>query len=208
MKTYLSDKKVLLFSAGRTGSTFIWQCLKELFPEVVKCHQHEMRTEFINYTWDCVITDRNPIDAYLSRVRCVTFNGNTEAFLENINSPHYLLCEAQAYKAELNYVENIKKSYGGRVLTLSYEMFFDGYPYLYKELEKFFGFTISPLLRTEIEKVSDKEKNISIQKAFSSFGGHDPKSLIHGSHIWKGYPDYSREVLTSPNYRQLQNIFA
>ncbi len=204
----LVSQPIILFSAGRTGSNFIRQCLTPLCATVVQCHSLGMKRSYAESVHDCVITERDPVDAYLSRVRVMTFNGLPEPFIKNINDESYLLSQLVVYKEELEYVQFIKGAYKGRILSLDYEEFFQSYLYIFSQMEEFFNITIPEALRTTIKENSSRKKNLSHQKDLGGFDTSSPVTGLHGHHIWKGHPGYAKELLTTSNYKKIQNLLA
>lgn len=201
----LKTDDILLFSAGRTGSTFIWQILKEIFPNVEKCHMKEMREKYIGYDWPCVITQRNPVDSYLSHVRCVPCRGNEEKFLNRIKSKSLLCAGAYNYRVELDYVEYVKQKYKGPILLLEYEKFFKNHDYVFEMIEAFFSVSIENKEKI-VEKTSIK-KNKERQKKFKNFNESDKKTGIHGQHVYLGYEGYSKDILKENYYELLKDYF-
>lgn len=77
------NKDVMVYSVPRTGSTFIWRCLTKIFTKVLKAHRDRIwdysppstRTVIskyeavLDYSWSCVITERDSMDSFLSQWR-------------------------------------------------------------------------------------------------------------------------------------------
>jgi len=202
-----NNKEILLFSAGRTGSTLIWQCLKETFDNVIKIHPKEMRESFINSNADCVITQRDPIESYLSFVRCTVLKGDPHTFKEKINEKSYLLSAAINYKNDLDYVNKVKKEYSGRILVLDYAEFNKSYNYIFSKFENFFNIEIEESKRQSIIKKTSKSTNKNIQSQLKDFHDSDPNSFIHGFHILSDSDTYYSEMITNDNLKILEQIF-
>jgi hypothetical protein len=175
------NKKILVYSAGRTGSTLVWQCLRELFSEVKKIHPREM-VDFLSDSIDCVIVERDPVPSFLSYVRCEVFKGDLKEFLNSIgktNIDEYLM----RYRALLYCVAYIKKKYKGRILLLDYNKFNNNYEYLFTQFENFFNISIGESDREKIIKKTNRDCNAKIQSNLTDFESWDSDSQIHGHHI-------------------------
>jgi len=203
----IEDKQVLLFSAGRTGSTLIWQCLKELFNNPIKAHPKEMRQHFAKKNMDCVITERDPIESYLSFVRCTVLKGDPNGFKKKINEKSYLFSECLNYKNDLQYISRIKKEYSGRILNLDYSKFNNNYNYIFSNFESFFNIKIKEYQKQKIINKTSKSTNKKTQSKFKNFNSHDTESLIHGLHIVSDCDNYYSQMLTKENLEMLKNFF-
>lgn len=203
----MRENNVVLFSAGRTGSTYIWQILKEIFPNTHKAHKKEMRDEFFDKQYDCVITQRNKVDSYLSRLRTVYCNGDNEKFLERIKDISFLFSNVAGYKEELEYVNYVIRKYEGRVLVLDYEKFFDNASFVFNCLENFFAINIGEEERASINNKTSRYNNLKIQAKLNEFKELDEDSMIKGSHIWSDKINYSKDLLTEHSYELLSTFF-
>lgn len=202
----MRDNKVILFSAGRTGSTFIWQILKEIFPNTEKAHQREMIDQFFDKKYDCVITVRNVVDSYLSRLRTVFCNGDEKIFLEKIKDKCFLFSDIVGYRDELFYVKNVFDNYEGRILILPYKKFYNNFDYVFERIEKFFDIKIAENEKKLIKNKCCLKNNIKIQKKLESFKEVDAETEIHGNHIWSSKDDYSRDLLSKENYKAVEDF--
>tara|TARA_R100000008_G_scaffold82547_1_gene66932 strand:- start:1224 stop:1925 length:702 start_codon:yes stop_codon:yes gene_type:complete len=164
----------------------------------------------------CVVPERDPVDSYISLLRC-NFTGSEKDFLKMINGEVTPETQAANDKAQrwlntlmnqLNYVEWLKQNYVGKLLVLDYEKFFFSYSYIYNEFEKFFNIEIPVETRIFLEHETNRDTNTKIQKTLKDFSEEDEDSLIHGNHIWKGYPGFAKDLLQSSHYDHLKNIFA
>ncbi len=76
------NQQIMVYSVPRTGSTLIWQCLKKIFKQVLKSHKDNVWSSsshvkivtrknevVLDYSCPCVITERDPIDTFLSQWR-------------------------------------------------------------------------------------------------------------------------------------------
>jgi hypothetical protein len=180
------NKKILVYSAGRTGSTLVWQCLRELFSEVKKIHPREM-VDFLSDSIDCVIVERDPVPSFLSYVRCEAFKGDVKEFLKAIDNmdldPAWWAETLTRYRALLYCVAYVKKNYKGRILLLDYNKFNNNYEYLFTQFENFFNISIGESDREKIIKKTNRDHNAKIQSNLTDFESWDSDSQIHGHHI-------------------------
>ena len=177
----LMNKKILVFSAGRTGSTVVWQSLREIAPKAEKIHTVEM-VDYLSDSLDCIIVERDPVTSFLSYVRCEVFDGNTQRFLECIAATP-LTDLVNIYKGKLSAVEYVKEKYKGRTLLLHYDDFNNNYDYLFSQFEKFLNISIDEADRKKIIKKTDRNSNLKIQSTLTDFNSTDLDSSIHGNHI-------------------------
>jgi hypothetical protein len=91
----MTNKEVMVYSVKRTGSTFIWQCLKKIFTNVAKAHATKVwpdttggirittskKGAVLDFSCPCVITERDAMDTFLSHWR--NDNPQTEAFFHD-----------------------------------------------------------------------------------------------------------------------------
>ena len=211
----MKNEEVIVFSAARTGSTLIWQCLSKIFKKVHKFHDKKAFSSFVKRL-PCVITERNRVEAFLSRARVLRFKKfSSEEFIRILNSdfdkaftaPYSGINEdVDVYRAELAGVEYVKHCYLGKKLILQYEKFFNNYDYIFDQLESFFEFTIPVETKDSIVAETNLEVNEKIQDKFKDFDSHCEKSLIHGQHIISGEPDFYKNIISSENYSRLHGM--
>ena len=67
------NKEIIVFSATRTGSTLIWQCLIKLFKTVHKLHVNTADLQSLSKLFrkglPCVMVERDPVESFLSKLR-------------------------------------------------------------------------------------------------------------------------------------------
>jgi len=210
------DKEILVFSAARTGSTLIWQCLSKIFKTVHKGHDGQA-SPFFQRNLPCVITERDRVEAFLSRGRVMRFKGGSaKQFVDTLDadltnsfalpSPCGVYQDITDYKLELHTIEYLKNSYKGEKLILQYEEFYNNYDYIFDKFESFFEFTIPVKTKDLIVAETNLAVNEKIQDKFKDFDSHCEKSLIHGQHILSGEPDFYKNIISSENYSRLHNL--
>ena len=209
------DKEVLVFSAARTGSTLIWQCLCRLFKTVHKS-QDSKASLLLQQKLPCVITERNRVESFLSRERVVRFkNVPAKVYVDELN-PYLnfnlldqssgLYGDTADYRLELYTIEYLKNYYKGKKLILQYEEFFNNYDYIFDQFESFFEFTIPVETKNLIVAETNLAVNEKIQDKFKDFDSHCKESLIHGKHIISGEPDFYKSIISGENYSRLHDL--
>lgn len=206
------DKELVVYSAPRTGSTLIWQCCKEIFNKVHKAH-HDNVFEYLQAKLPCIITERERVDAFLSRERVLRFSDYSKKQFEGVVNDRLQHCiennhqaiddDIEDYILELDSVEYVKNCYVGDLLVLKYEDFYENYDYIFTQLEDFFSISIPFDRKQNIVKKTSKSHNINIQNKMDSFFECDKSSNIHGNHIQFGDVNYSSKLLNDFNYHYL-----
>lgn len=210
------DQEVIVFSAARTGSTFIWQCLSQVFKKVHKAHSGDASNLFQRQL-PCIITERNRVEAFLSRVRVLRFKQlSSEEFIDKLDKQLTLDFSApfrtgmhqdiDHYLLELHTVEYLKHCYPGKKLILQYEKFFNNYDYIFENIEAFFDIRLPRELADQIVLTTNLGINEERQGQFKNFDSHCDQSLIHGKHIISGEPDFYKNIIKAENYSRLHDM--
>ena len=208
----MDDSKIIQFSTGRSGSTMVWQVLKELFPnnKVLKCHIKEMADlqqgkRRLPLLHPVIITQRDPRDVLISMIKIRHFINDVERIKTDLDRAILL-----QYIPELKSKENTlrlcaeapeKLQLLGPVLLLRYENFYNNYDYLFDKLETFFAIEIDLPTRRRLEESTSIRANVARQKKLNTFLEVDPETYIHGDHITFPGPGSHRFVV-SPYDRQ------
>lgn len=174
--------RVISFGIPRSGSTFVWQIISDLFPDGV-IHTHD----YLQQKVPVVATIRDFRDCVISYCHAVG----------NFSQPQVDKFITYIKNAE---VELRKYCQRGNVLILKYESFFI-YPLtMLEQIESFLNIEITDkqnvLSKHSIEKnkaIADSlfNKNTSIEykereSIFALRRFRDPKSHINSNHIYKG----------------------
>lgn len=150
--------EALVFSVPRSGSTLIYNLIKELM-KVDKIHTYSAVHNKV------IITYRDFRECVISHKRV-----NKTSIIKSI-------LEIKRY------IKHLKKYDGKEVLYLEYSKFKDNFDYAFNELEKFLGLEYKEDLRKYIKNKYSKENVIKIQSKFKSFKFYDKDTKIHGEHI-------------------------
>lgn len=192
---------IVQFSIPRSGSTFVTQIIKELFPEnkIIKVHNY-----FEKKHTKVVATIRDFRDILVSSWRVLN-DISFEEILAGRRPTHIELRE------ELNrtifYIKELYKMinyYGDNIFIIKYEDFYQDHSFLYDFLENCFEITIPEDLR---ENLSDKysiERNRERADKYNTFKKWDDLG-IHGKHVYKGKVGTWKEIIESCNHSLLNN---
>jgi|ETNvirnome_6_100_1030635.scaffolds.fasta_scaffold04441_6 hypothetical protein len=197
----MDDSRIIQFSTGRSGSTMVWQVLKELFPNrVIKCHEKELSDIYEecrgNLKCPVVATQRDPRDVLISIIKIRHFINDVERIKTDLDRSVLL-----QYIGELKYKEALLRHYTSPhvpnpLLLLRYEDFYNDYDHLFDTLETFFAIKIDLPTRRRLEESTSIRANMDRQKKFNTFAEVDPESNIHGDHITFPDPGSHRLVLS------------
>jgi len=191
------EKKIIQFSPPRTGSTLVFNVLREIFPgrRIDKSHNYE--TKFEKYP--VVVTYRHPLDAIASSIQRY---GRTPTDEE---------IEKQIKEFEDNSLWDILSiRHQSNVLMLKYEEFYKDYDYIFDALEKFFGLTISADKRREITNRYNIEAVDEQVRDYGDFQTYDKVTQLHGRHIstYKGGVNYYAEFFSPAQIDYLKKVYA
>ena len=182
-------KKIVVFSAPRTGSSLTYNVVRLLFQNessilsrhddwnqdcfVLRTHRfHELQLlEESNTLF--IVTIRNPIDSVVSNYRI------NPSPIQNIhNFTKWLI---HRYVEYIQFCENMKKE-GRNVIFLRYEDFAENLDYLFDFIENHFSISIAEEDKALIRNGYGKENVYSSIEAFADFNGFLPISGFHGKH--------------------------
>lgn len=187
---------IIQFSAPRSGSTLVFNILKDLFPESVIRKQHNLNNKDLNFP--IIATCRHPLDSIASSIQRYQLTPTNEVI------------EQQISEFEENGLSDLSSiAYLDNVLLLRYEEFVDDFETIFLGVEKFFNVTISLEKRNEIiakYQITNVEKAI---ENMSSFEEYDKINHWHGKHIsiYKGQPFYYRKYFQADQITYLKNVY-
>ena len=177
-----NNKNIIQFSPIRSGSTLVFNILKEIFVDVKKVHNLNF-----NNNKNYVVTVRHPYNSIISSI--IRLN-------EDINE-----------KNLINHINEYKKNGGNDILKydnqkniclIKYEIFVDDYSFIINSIRNHFNIEIenSDILirKFSIDNVT------KIMNKYDSFHQYDKRTHIHGNHIskYKGLTDYQK-ILSEDN---------
>lgn len=189
--------KILQFSPPRSGSTLIYNILREIFPEKEITKQHTYRHIISRYP--VVVSYRHPLDCIASSIQRYGLSPTNEVI------------EQQIIEFEENGISDILKIKNKKnVLMLRYEDFFDNFNNIYDSIDQFFDIKISCEMREDMTsryQIQNIEKIVSSKNTFSEY---DTMTHWHGNHIskYKGKPYYYQEFFTKDQIKFLKDVYS
>jgi hypothetical protein len=176
----LIDKEVVQIGSGRTGSTVVWNILKDIYSKAWKTHS--LGSEILQKPQKVFFTYRDPRDVILSLLRTQVLDMD-ELKDENI-SISSLGKSLSHYHSQANLFKTLEKFH--EVVAIKYEDYLSpeqdlkGLVCLVLKGEKI---VLNNKKMNSIIKKNSRESNIKISKMHSSFHTGDHESGIHGNHI-------------------------
>lgn len=174
---------IIQFGPYRSGSTFLYQYFKQLFPEkrILKYHAH--RADEV----PVVMTIRDYRDSVVSywRIEYPERHGQKIILGESFMTKDDIDTYTEAY-FDLDKVLHKYLITHSEVLVLKYELFFNNFEYLHEHISKFFGVDIPDEIKCNIEHVCSLDYNKKFQEKYDDFQSYDITKGIHGDHIFTG----------------------
>lgn len=159
--------KIGQISPIRSGSTLVYNILKELFPNIQIDKDHNFLNSN-NYT-HVIATIRHPFDSIISSVKC---------FGKEINDENILKFTDDYLNNGGNEMEMMDD-----LIILKYEEFYKDYNIIYDKLELCFNIQIPKEQRNYINNKYNINKVIEITKQYKDFYEYDKNTHFHGNHI-------------------------
>lgn len=164
---------VVQFSPPRTGSTLVWNVLREIFPGRKIKKKHTLRKRQLGpFPMPVVCTVRHPMDALASCIQCRELEHNDQTITDLMD---------EFDRLAIRRVLEIKDD--PHVLILRYEEFAGNYDFLFNELETFFQLRIESGLRQMIRQKYDVKKIKEKTRALGGFENWTKQDHLHGRHV-------------------------
>lgn len=196
MRSLFRNKSTIIqFSPIRSGSTLVFNFLREIFPEkrIIKTHR---LSKWQEKTATLVCTYRNPLD-------CISSN---LLFLEKTPSEAHI--EEQIGLLKSNGLEQLSKILDRKnMVLLKYEDFYHDHSVIFTHLEKFFKITLSHELKRSIsEKYQVNTVKEKYTSKFDNAFEFDKENHWHGNHIseFNGQPNAATEVFRENQIQMIQ----
>ena len=192
----LTDRKIIQFSPQRSGSTLVFNILKDLFPTHVVLKKHNYSLDDKNFP--TVITYRHPYDSIAS------------LFLKDKIIPTEKTMEDAIIEfREGGWNDFFNQFNSKKILFLRYEDFCNNFDYMLDSLEDYFDIKISKKKRFKLKakyEISNVKKKI---EKFKDFSEYDDVSHFHGNHISKfsGSSNTYKKIFTSNQIKILDKYF-
>lgn len=185
-----SRKKIVIFSAPRTGSSLVYNIFRFLFEEDAKLNEHHnsfnldrvvLKTHRIGEIQllekenaICIFTFRNPFDACVSNFRICT-----RSFIDHKKFAQELV---HRHSNALLFTEKLEKE-GRHMIRLKYENFSDHLEALFEVIEDQFNIAIDSRDKELMRKSYSKENIEACVKNLKDFSEYLPISGFHGQHV-------------------------
>ena len=193
----LTGRKIIQFSPQRSGSTLVFNILKDLFPthDINKKHNYSLDDK----NFPTVTTYRHPYDSIAS------------LFLKDNIIPTKKNMEDTIIRFRENGWNDFffNKFNSQNILFLRYEDFYNNFDYMLDSLEDYFYVKISKKQRFKLKakyEISNVKKKI---EKFKDFSEYDDISHFHGNHISKfsGSSNTYKKIFTSNQIEILDKYF-
>jgi len=193
-------KQIIQFGMIRSGSTLIYNILKEIFPNysVIKTHQYPSKWSLIKRT-PLVCTFRDPLDIICSSIKRYEKTPNRITIDQQIN-------ELKIFGFD-DFIK-LEKKYNNK-LNLRYKDFYNNQDFIFDKLENFFNIHISDKLRDEIKyKFSIKKVKEKISQ-LKNFEEMDNNTQFHGLHVSNtdGKTESFKNFFQDEDINYLKDIF-
>jgi hypothetical protein len=197
LSTITNRKHILQFSPPRSGSTLVYNILREVFPryKVEKCHTLNSR----NLASPIVATYRNPVDIVAS----LLLVSNCSVTDANIREQCILLNTQGIW--DLLTIRN-----RSNLLLLRYEDFVDDFDVLFNGIENHFQIGIPHEKRKRLSTKYSRKSVQAIAERYDDFSQYDSKTQFHGRHIsrFNGAPNFARQLLSDEQGNNVARYFS
>lgn len=197
MISFFQNKSTIIqFSPIRSGSTLVFNMLREIFPEkrIVKSHKISKKEE---KTATLVCTYRNPVD-------CISSN---LLFLEKTATESNILEQIHLLK-ENGLIQLCRLLNREKAVFLRYEDFYHDHHVIFSQLEAFFDISLNHQMKESIsEKYQVKTVKEQYTSQFDNAFEFDKENHWHGNHIsnFNGRPNAASEVLSNGQIDLIKN---
>ena len=193
----LTGRKIIQFSPQRSGSTLVFNILKDLFPTHVVQKKHNYSLDDKNFP--TITTYRHPYDSIAS------------LFLKDNIIPTEKNMEDTIIRFRENGWNDFINQFNlQKILFLRYEDFYNNFDYILDSLEDYFDIKISKKKRFKLKaeyKISNVKKKI---EKFKDFSEYNDVSHFHGNHISKfsGSSNTYKKIFTSNQIEIMDKYFS
>lgn len=192
----ITGRKIIQFSPQRSGSTLVFNILKDLFPTWHIDKKHNYNIDDKNFP--TVTTYRHPYDCIGSLI------------LKDQVLPTNAIIEEKIFLFRKDGWNDFLNQFGSsKILFLRYEDFCSDMDYMLNSIEGYFNININYDKRSELK---DKYKISYIKDSlakFKNFNEYDEQTHFHGNHISKylGVPNYYKKLFTKNQLKILDKYF-
>ena len=180
---YIDDfDKIILFSPIRTGSTLIYNLLRELFPNKSVQKTHFIKEFSYHHNAICISTIRQPYNSIISSL--IREKETNEISITDIEKE--IVTYITFGGEDILKIENVPN------ILLYYEDFFSDINLFFEKIQKYTKHEITSDVRLTLKTKYSISSVEDISSRFSKFSELDETTQIHGKHIskYKGMTDY------------------
>lgn len=192
----LGENKIIQYSPPRTGSTLVYNILREVFPDnkIEKTHNYE--DKFSKYP--VVVSYRHPLDSIASSIQRYGRTPSDEEIMVQIQ---------EFNKTGIWDILKIRRY--PNVLMLKYEEFYSNHDYIYDRLEKFFSISIPAEQRRNISSQFNIDAVDGMVREFDNFQTYHKVTQLHGRHIskYKGEAFYYKDFFNPQQVEYLKKTY-
>lgn len=187
---------IIQFGPPRSGSTLVYNLLKELFPgkTIEKTHVYNDKDAHL----PAVVTYRHPLDSIASSLQRYKLAPTDENIEKQI---------AELANFGMWRVPEIMNSQ--QVLLLRYESFVGNYDVIFDGIERHFDIVVPPDRRRLLFERYSLSAIAERVSTMASFREVEPETHWHGDHISpnEGRPDYYKEFLSNKQIGYLKGVY-
>lgn len=163
---------ILQFSPCRSGSTLVYNLLKEIFPDRKINKVHTLGS--LDEASIIVSTIRHPCESIVSVLKL----SNLAATDKNVKAAFRMYLQAGGQQ-----MAQLDEKTLSKMLILRYEDFFENYDVVFDALQKFFAVTIDATQRKDLKAKYNIEEMLKTAHKYRDFSQYDQETFIHGKHI-------------------------
>jgi len=198
---FADKKEIVQFSIQRSGSTLIYQVLKELYPDKGVRKNHDWKTRYNELPAVCTYRDFRDVAASSWRT---AHDVSAQAVLSGkrrMTSTEVVKWARFGCDLSNRYLPHFKKNGSGKIIWLQYEKFYNDFDWLLDRLEEFFDDKYETAKRDYIAKKCSRAQNEKIAKQMLTFKKYDDDSFIHGNHIMTGEPGSWKLIVPASHHK-------
>ena len=188
----IKSKNIIQFSPIRSGSTLVYNILREFSNNVRKTHNISVKNGQLY-----VITYRHPYNCIVSSLL------RNEKKINSLNIKSEISEYLKNGGKDLLENDLLKKN----ILLLQYEEFFNNYEVIYNKLENFLNINIDENKKIELSKKYHITNVKKMTNKFKTFKEYDKTTHLHGKHIseYDGQTDYKKILSENDIYVLKEN---
>lgn len=193
----LGKSRIVQFGIPRSGSTLVYNVLREAYPATYVKKTHSLSAKLLRYP--IIATYRHPLDVMASLLQCQALEMSDSEIRKQL-----ILLNIQG----LWDILSIRDKPG--VLLLRYEEFSQNFDFLFDAIESFLDQPIAVATRVRLKdtySVANVKSRIGDNQDFSKY---DKVTQLHGRHIsrFDGQPGYYKELFAPQQIAYLQKYLS